>query len=282
MKINKYKVAKAAKIGVLQTWFTLMCAVWLLPIIWILLHAFRQSPSGNVTYFWPRNWTIDNFVNLFDTPGMDFGLWFGNTLLVAVLTAILTTLIIMTTAYVLSRYRFRLRKSYMKLALILGMFPGFLGMLVIWNMIVVFEFPPLIMLSIVYSSLAGLGFFIAKGFFDTIPRSLDEAAMIDGASRSRVFFRIILPLSKPIIVYTVIMAFLAPWADFMLVRFVVPSSQYWTVSVGLHNMISEQSIGQYFTMFCAGAVLVGLPTSLLFMLMQRYYVSGLTSGAAKG
>jgi arabinogalactan oligomer/maltooligosaccharide transport system permease protein len=285
MASTKSKVKTSVKIGAVHASLILLSLIWLVPIIWLALHSLRGESTGNVTYFWPRNFTFANYANLFDSDIFMFGRWFANTIIIAALTALLTSIIVLSTAYVLSRFRFRLRKPYMNMALVLGMFPGFLGLLAINNLLELVDIHPILLLTFVYSSGAGLAFFIAKGYFDTIPKSLDEAAVLDGASKSRVFFTIMLPLSKPIIVYTIIMAFLAPWGDFMIARFLVGGrgNEHNTVALGLFMMISgAAAIGNWFTMFCAGAVLVGVPTSMLFMVMQRYYVSGLTAGAAKG
>ena len=136
----------------------------------------------------------------------------------------------------------------------------------------------------VYSSSSGLGYLIAKGFFDTVPRALCESARIDGCSEARIFFQMVLPLSQPIIVYTVISSFLVPWMDFVYAKMILNagiSSQY-TVAVGLYQMLDRSLINNYFTQFCAGGVLVSIPISILFVIMQKFYVEGVTGGAVKG
>jgi arabinogalactan oligomer/maltooligosaccharide transport system permease protein len=128
-----------------------------------------------------------------------------------------------------------------------------------------------------------MGYYVSKGFFDTIPKSLDEAARVDGATRFQVFYKVIMPLSKPIVIYTMLMGFMAPWGDFMFASYVANGTSLgYNVAAGLNNMIALTSLGKNYTMFCAGGVLVALPVTLLFMFLQKYYVEGVTGGAVKG
>ena len=138
-------------------------------------------------------------------------------------------------------------------------------------------------LILVYSGGAAMGYYIAKGFFDTIPNSIDEAAIIDGATKNQIFWLITLPMSKPIIVYTVLTSFIAPWVDFIFVSVIMKDNYLnYTVALGLFQMISRENITAYFTQFCAGAVVIAIPITILFIVMQKYYVSGVTAGGAKG
>ena len=207
-----------------------------------------------------------------------------NTLAVAIFTCALSTLMILMISYAFSRLRFPSRKGFMNAGLVLGMFPGFMSMIAVYYLLKIIGLEQsLVSLVLVYSSSAALGYFVAKGFFDTLPRSLDEAATIDGASRNQIFWRIILPLSKPIIVYTALTSFVAPWADFIFVSVIMKDNyNQYTLSLGLYQMLSRENIFAYFTRFCAGSVLVAVPVGLLFMFLQRYYVSGVTGGAVKG
>jgi arabinogalactan oligomer/maltooligosaccharide transport system permease protein len=197
---------------------------------------------------------------------------------------IISTLFVLMVAYTLSRLRFKFRKPMMNIALILGMFPGFMAMIAIYYVIKSIGLQQsLLALVLVYSGGAGLGYFIAKGFFDTIPFSLDEAALIDGATKNDVFWKITLPLSKPIIIYTVLMSFMAPWMDFIFVSVIMRDNyEMYTVALGLWKMLDREVIYEYFTRFAAGSVLVAIPISALFILMQRFYVGGVTGGSVKG
>ncbi|MEG2158259.1 MAG: ABC transporter permease subunit, partial [Clostridia bacterium] len=187
----------------------------------------------------------------------------------------------------LSRMRFRLRKPIMRMVLILGMFPGFMGMIAVYNILRALGLNEgnmkIVALILVYSGGAGMLYYISKGFFDTIPKSLDEAAKLDGASQSQIFRKIILPLSKPIIIYTAIGAFMAPWMDFIFVKLIcMGQTDYGTVALGLWEMLKLENYTSHWILFCAGATLVAVPITVLFMFMQKYYVAGVTGGAVKG
>lgn len=259
--------------------------IWVIPIFWTLLTSFRAESGSFTSYFFPKNYTTDNYVNLLtDTSVFSYPTWFINTLIVAIFSCLLTTVITLSVAYVISRLRFKLRKTYMNIALILGMFPAFMSMIAVYYILKTFGLTQsLTALVLVYSASAGLSFYVAKGFFDTIPRALDEAALIDGATRSQIFFRVTLPLSKPIIVYTAMTSFMAPWADFIFARVIMGDNyEKYTVAVGLYQMLSREMIDKYFTQFAAGAILVALPVTILFIFLQRFYVEGVTGGAVKG
>jgi arabinogalactan oligomer/maltooligosaccharide transport system permease protein len=185
----------------------------------------------------------------------------------------------------MSRMRFNMRKPLMNMGIILGLFPGVLSMIAIYFILKSLGLTDsLLALIIVYSASSGLGYLVAKGFFDTIPKSLDEAARIDGARQIDVFRFVILPLSKPIIVYTALVSFLAPWMDFVFARIIMTSrdTNKYTVAIGLFNMLDRNLINSYFAIFCAAAVIVSIPISLLFIIMQRFYVEGVTGGSVKG
>lgn len=269
---------------------SILCIIWLIPIAWIVIISFSKGLNGVPNFFWPQSgFTTDNYTNLFTqanaTTGFYFPTWFFNTLFVACCTCAITTLLVLSTSYAISRMRFKLRKPFMNIALILGMFPGFMALPAIYFILKGLDLTnTLYALILVYSAGAGLGFYIAKGFFDTIPITLDEAAMIDGATRSEIFWKITIPLSKPIIVYTVLMAFMAPWMDFILASFIIGPTAYskYTVAIGLYRMLDKEHITQYFSMFAAGCVLVSIPITLVFIAMQKHYVEGITGGAVKG
>ncbi len=263
-----------------------LCVLWLIPVVWIVLSSLRVE-SGIVTpYFFPKSYGLKNYVRLWtDNSVYMFPRWFFNTLLVAAVSCVITTLLTLSTAYVISKIKFRARKTFMNIALVLGMFPGFMSMIAIYYILRAVNLTQsLTALVLVYSGSAGLNFYIAKGFFDTVPRALSEAAVIDGASGSAVFFRVILPLSKPIIVYTALMAFTAPWMDFILARVIMgDASEKYTVAVGLYNMMFKKDADpSVFTLFATGCVCVSIPIVALFLWLQRYYVEGIVGGAVKG
>ncbi|MGI6634544.1 MAG: sugar ABC transporter permease [Clostridiales bacterium] len=264
---------------------TAMAAIWLLPIFWLLITSFRAESGAYTTYIIPKGWTADNYVRLWtETEQFNFPRWYLNTLVVAIITCILTTTLVLMVSYAFSRLRFPSRRLFMNLGLIVAMFPGFMSMIAVYHILkAVGLAKSLVSLILVYTGGGVLGYTIAKGFFDTIPRSLDEAATIDGATRNTIFWKIILPSSKPIVVYSAITSFIAPWVDFVFVS-VIMKDDYanYTVALGLYRMLEREHIYAYFTRFCAGAVMVALPITLLFIKIQKFYVEGVTGGAVKG
>ena len=264
---------------------TALAVIWLIPIFFLIVHSFRAEPGAAIRYLFPKTYTWNNYVRLFtDTELFNFPRWYLNTLVVSVASCLLSTLYVLMISYAFSRLRFRGRNAMMRAGLILNMFPGFMAMIAVYFILkAVGLTQSLLALILVYSGSAALTYYVAKGFFDTIPLALDEAATIDGASKSTIFWRITLPLSKPIVVYTVLMSFMAPWMDFIFASVIMKDNyENYTVALGLFQMITRENIYDYFTVFCAGAVVVAIPIALLFLFMQKYYVEGVTGGAVKG
>ena len=271
--------------------------IWVFPFFYLIIQSLSTSASTrNVIPNWPYpnttpdQFTFDNFVYLFSGESINNGFlrWYLNTLLIAVVVAVLQTIIVLMVSYSLSRLRFKGRVGLMKFMLIVTMFPGFLGMICIYNLLKAIGLNTSVFgLMLVYVSGSATGYYISKGFFDTITKSLDEAAMIDGASRNKIFWSIVLPLSKPIVIYTILTSFIGPWGDYMFAYYLLgrstASSQ--TVAVGLYNWLQRASTTSevvFFNRFCAGAVIVSIPIVILFFFLQRYYVEGVTGGAVKG
>ena len=265
---------------------SVLAVLWVLPILFLVYTALRETPStGIINQLIPANLRLGfgNFQRLFTDT--DFPIWLKNTVLVSVSSCALTTSFILMVSYALSRLRFRFRKPLMRLLLVLGMFPGFMSMIAVYFILKAMGLTnSLLALILVYSGSAALSYYICKGFFDTLPKALEEAALLDGASQPVVFWKIFLPLSKPIIVYTVLTSFIAPWCDFIFVNTIIGESSKYTVSLGLYKMINAErnSFNDNFTVFCAGAVVVASLIVALFMSMQPYYVEGITAGAVKG
>lgn len=261
-----------------------LSVIWLFPILWVILTSFRGEGAMSVNYIIPKTYTFENYKMLFSNSSYPFARWFLNTLVVAIATCLISTFITVAIAYSVSRIKFKFRNRFLKLALILNMFPGFMSMIAVYYILKAMELDgTLIALIIVYSGGAALGFYIAKGFFDTIPYSLDESAMIDGATKKDIFFKITLPLSKPIIVYTALMTFMIPWMDFIFAQVILgQQKQKYTVAIGLFTMLQPDKINQWFMPFTAGCVIIAIPITLLFMVMQKYYVEGITAGGVKG
>ena len=261
----------------------ILSIVWLFPIVQVVLTSFRGETGAYVPYIIPKSFTLDNYVKLFNNSSFPFAQWFWNTLIVATATTIVSTFITVAMAYSLSRIKFKHRNGFLKLALVLNMFPGFMSMIAVYYILKAFNLTQtLFALVLVYSAGAALGFYIAKGFFDTIPYSLDESAMIDGATRKDIFFKITLPLSKPIIVYTALTAFIGPWIDFIFAKVILgDATSKYTVAIGLFAMLEQDTINEWFRSFAAASVLIAIPITLLFIYMQKYYVEGVTSGSVK-
>lgn len=279
------KIKKAIDFVVTHAALLVLSVIWVLPIFWVLLTSFRAEAGSFTPYFWPKGFTLNNYINLFsDTKQFYFAKWFLNTLIVAIFSCIISTFYTLATSYCISRLRFKMRKPFMNLALILGMFPGFMSMIAVYYILKGIGISQsLIALILVYSGGAGLGFYISKGFFDTIPKALDEAAIIDGATKFQVFYKVILPLSKPMIIYTVLTSFMAPWMDYIFAS-VIMGDNYnnYTVAIGLAKMLDRQFINTYYTQFAAGSILVSIPIALVFISMQKYYIEGIASGSVKG
>ena len=257
--------------------------IWLIPFVFIVLQSFRVESTHQVGYIIPQVWGLRNYTELFNS---NFPRWYVNTFISALCTCILQTIIVLCMSYTLSRFRFKMRKPLMKVMLILGLFPGMLSMIILYRVLKdlgLTQANAVPGLILVYVASSGMGYYVSKGFFDTIPKSLDEAARIDGATRAQVLYKIILPLSKPIVIYTLLTAFMGPWGDYVFARYVSNNTAAgMNVAVGLYGWLSQDQINKKYTMFCAGGVLVAVPVTILFMCLQRYYVEGVTGGAVKG
>ena len=288
-KLQSAKKKKMINNTIVHIVLAVLAIIWLFPIAWVILTSFRAEKGSYVSTFFPKAFTLDNYIKLFtDTSILNFPQMFMNTLFIAICSCILSAFYVLAVSYCLSRLKFKMRKPYMNMAMILGLFPGFMSMIAVYFILKAMGLTEgsLIKLALIlcYSGGAGLGFQIAKGFFDTIPVSLREAARLEGASEATIFTKIIIPLSKPMIVYTIINAFLSPWMDFVMARIMIKSKESadWTVAIGLYNLLQKTLIGDYFAIFCAGGVMIAIPISILFVVMQKFYVEGVTGGAVKG
>ncbi|MCL2256034.1 MAG: sugar ABC transporter permease [Firmicutes bacterium] len=282
-KGRKIRPKKIVDVVLTYTGLIIISLIFLFPVLWLVLSTFNATGIFSAYGFFPQEWTLNNFRILFaDSEYLmmlyNYPRWLLNTLFVSFFSMLFGTGLVILTAYTMSRFKFRSRKRMMVMTLLLGMFPSFLAMSAVFFIMAEFGLVNNLWgLILIYSAGAPLGYLVQKGFFDTIPNSIDEAARIDGATSMGVFFRIILPLSKPILVFTALTAFAWPWSDFILPQILLPDRDMWTVAVGLNSLDDTQ-----FARFTAGSVLIAVPIITLYFILSKYLVSGLSSGATKG
>lgn len=257
----------------------IIAVIFAFPVLWLVLASFSESGSMyTFKGFFPSSYSIDTFKKLFiDTEMYNYPRWFGNTLIIAVASAVLGSLLVILTAYVMSRFRFGSRKGIMKTTMVLGMFPSFMAMTAVYMLMTQFDMVDNLWgLVLIYSAGAPMGYLTQKGFFDTISNSMYEAARIDGASNFKVFIRITLPIAMPMIVYTLITSFTWPWSDFILPKLLLKNKDLYTVAVGLMSLGDTE-----FARFAAGSVFIAVPIIILYFCLVKYMVNGLTAGAVK-
>ena len=266
---------------------TVMCVVWLIPFFWVIMQSFRDGIGQYISTFLPEKYTFNNYIALFtDHSVINFPRMFLNTFFIACCSCVISTFFVLAVSYCLSRVRWKMRKSYMNMGMVITLFPGFMSMIAVYFILKALGMTEgdkiYLALIICYCSGAGLGFHVMKGYMDTIPKTLDEAAIIDGCTRWQIFTKITLPLCKPMIVYQIITSFMGPWMDFIFAKVIAGAkSQYWTVSVGLFNMLEKEYVEVWFVRFCAGAVLISIPIAFLYLMTQKMYQEAM-SGAVKG
>lgn len=277
--MKKYNFFRAADTIVTYFILIVVALIFLFPCLWLILASF--SKSGSIyTYdgFFPREYSLDTFKTLFtDTAMYNYPKWFMNTLLIAVFSSLIGTFLVILTAYTMSRFEFKSRKKIMKGTLILGMFPSFMGMIAVYIIMTQFGLVNKVWgIILIYSAGAPMGYLTQKGFFDTIPRSIDEAAKIDGATNFQIFLKINLPLSMPMIVYTALTSFTFPWSDYILPKLLLKEKDLYTVAIGLMNLGETE-----FSRFAAGSVFIAVPIVILYFILIRYMINGMTAGAVK-
>ena len=262
----------------------------LFPVVYIVSAAFNPVPSLSTASVIPSGVTLDNFRAILSDPNEPFPHWYVNTLIVATTTAVVTVLLGALAAYAFSRYRFRGRRFGMLSLLLIQMFPQFLAVVAIFLMFAtITDYWPAIgfntwwgLVLLYLGGALGVGTWLMKGFFDTVPRELDESATVDGAGHAQVFFRILLPLVAPVLAVTGLLAFISTINEFIFANIFLTDSSAKTLSVGLWGLVAAEQRNSNFGMFCAGTLLTAIPTVLVFQMLQRYIVEGLTSGAVKG
>ncbi len=288
-KVGSIKAKRYFSDVVVHTILLLIAVIWVLPFVYLVLQSLRGGGNTGLEYskFVPDKFTLDNFKGLFtDTKVLNFPRMFTTTLMISCVSCVIGTFFVLCVSYCMSRLKWKMRKPYMNMAMVITLFPGFMSMTATYFLLKALGLTegsniPLALI-ICYSSGAGTGFYVMKGYMDTIPKALDEAAYLDGATKWQTYIKIILPLCKPMIVYQIITSFMGPWCDFIFAKLICRTSQqYYTVSVGLYTMLTMERIQNWFTRFCAGAVLVAIPISILFIITQRFYQEAM-SGSVKG
>lgn len=288
--IKSYKLRRTLANTFIYILLIVLGLIWIFPLVWLVLHSFRINPNGGapaalVDHLFPtfEELGFDNYIGLFrDTMFMR---WFGNTFLIAVVCCVISTISVLVVAYAFSRLRFKARKPLINVGMIMGMFPGFMTMIALYYILKMMGLDQTLLgLILCYSAGSGLGYLVMKGYLDTIPHALDEAATIDGANKFQVFYKIILPMAKPMIIYQILTSFISPWCDFILVRLIMQANvDNYTVSRGLWMWTEQEYMANgYFRYFLAGSVIVSIPITALFLYMQKYYVEGVTAGGVKG
>ena len=288
-RTGSVKAARRISDIIVHLFLICVAVVWLIPFVWLVAHSLRVNPTYTGLFyhsFFPalEDISLKNYLNLFtDTSRLNFMQMFGNTFVIACFSCVISTFFVLAVSFCMSRVKWKMRKPYMNMAMVINLFPGFMSMVAIYFLLKALGLTegskiPLA-LVICYSAGAGTGFFVMKGYMDTIPKALDEAAYLDGATKWQTFTRITLPLCKPMIVYQVVTAFMGPWMDFIFAKIIVRSeAQYYTVSIGLWRMLEMEFVNSWFPRFCAGSVLIAIPISVLFIYTQKFYQEAMAGG----
>jgi arabinogalactan oligomer/maltooligosaccharide transport system permease protein len=278
--MKAYKVKKVVTTVLIYLELILVAVIVIYPLLWVLGSSVNESSGIGRSGFIPEKVTLNNFINLFTKT--HYGSWYLNTLYVAVITTIFSIIIHTMTAFVFARFPFRGRKTGLLLVMILQMFPSFMGLTALYMVALNFGMlNNLNMLVIIYVA-GGIpqNIWLVRGFMLNIPKSMDEAAYIDGVTKIQLFFKIILPLSLPIIFFIAVTSFMGPWMDYMLPRYLINMNEKRTLAIGLFDLINGTNAD--FAAFCAGAVLIAVPITILYMVFQRFLLEGLMAGANKG
>ena len=275
----KTTVKKTLDVVITYCVLLIVAFIFFFPCLWLILASFSKSGSiYSFDGFFPQEYGLDAFKTLLsDTVMYNYKRWFVNTLFIASCSCVIGTLLTILTAYCMSRFRFKSRKAMMKTTLVLGMFPSFMGTIAVYLIMTQFHLVNQMWgLILIYSAQAPMGYMVQKGFFDTIPYSIDEAARIDGASNFQIFTKFILPMSKPMLVYTALTSFTWPWSDFILPKMLLQDKNLYTVAVGLMSLGETE-----FARFAAGSIIIAIPIIILYFCLVKYMINGMSSGAVK-
>ena len=257
-----------------------MALLVLTPIVWIIGASFNPMSSLLSATAFPENPTVLHYVKLIKET--KFVYWYANTLKIALINMAISVVLTSMTSYVFSRFRFKGKRAGLLSILILQMFPSFMGMMATYNILWQLNLLDT-HFGLILTYAAGqvpYNTWLVKGYLANIPRSLDEAAKLDGASNLRIFTQIVLPLMKPILIFVALSQFITPWMDFIFPRMILSSPEKKTLAIGLYDMINANT-NNNFTTFAAGAILVAVPITILYVCLQKYLIQGVTAGANK-
>lgn len=271
---------KKITVFLLHSELIIISLIVLVPVIWIILSSFQPGSGPPVTIDL-RRLTFDNYSRLFSET--NYGRWFYNTLIIALINMVLSVLLIMITAWIMSRFQFKGKKTSLMVIMILSMFPTFLSMTAIYTLFLTLGLVgnPISLIIVYTVGAIPYNTWLVKGYLDEVPIAIDEAAYMDGCTRFQTFRQIILPMSKPIITYCAVSQFMLPWMDYILPNILLSGNKSRTLAVGLFALINgKESIN--FTIFAAGAVLIAVPITIMFIIFQKYLVQGVSAGADKG
>jgi len=278
--MKAYKVKKIVSTILIYIELIIVAVVIIYPLLWVIGSSLNESSGISRSSLIPEKASLANFKTLFTK--YNYGKWYLNTLYVAVLTTIFSIIIHTMTAFVFARFNFKGRKMGLLSVMILQMFPGFMSLTALYMIALNFGMlNNLNMLVIIYVA-GGIpaNIWLVRGYMMNIPRSMDEAASIDGVTKLQLFFKIILPLSVPIIFFIAVTSFMGPWMDYMLPRYLINMNEKRTLAIGIFDLISGTNAD--FAAFCAGSVLVAIPITIMYMVFQRFLLEGLMAGANKG
>lgn len=281
MKRKRFRLNEVLLIMLIYTVLIVTAIVVLYPIVWIVIGSLNPGDTLFNSSMFPEKITFRHYQHLWEDTS--YVKWYKNTLFVSTANMMISTLLVITAAYAFSRFSFPGRRYGLMTMLVLQMFPGFMGMIAIYILLLQIGLLDNLwgMIFVYAGGAVPFGTWLVKGYLDGLPRSIDEAAKMDGASNTTVFFKVMLPLSMPIITFIAVTNFIGPWMDFIFARLVLRSNDNKTLAVGLFEMVSGRGNTE-FTTFAAGAVLVAIPITILFLFMQKYMVEGVSAGANKG
>ncbi|WP_420038489.1 sugar ABC transporter permease [Metabacillus litoralis] len=282
--MRNMKTKKSFGLFISYTILAFMMVIIIYPLLWTVGASFNPGNSLISTSIIPKNPTLDHYRELFaGKESLQYGHWYLNSLKISLFTMLGTIVSVSFTAYAFSRFRFKGRKNALTLFLLLQMIPQFsalIALFVLAQILGMMNSHWLLILLYIGGQIP-MNTYLMKGYMDSIPIDLDESAKIDGASNTRIFLRIIMPLSRPMVAVVAMNGFTGPLGDFVLSSTILRSPEAYTLPIGLYNLVNDV-MGASYTTFAAGAILISIPIAIIFILLQKNFVSGLTAGGTKG